>query len=163
MRNALSGNRGGSSGSGSGGGGSDLINSFRYGGLFNEKNGHDASKPTVTVAGSGPGGMLFQLMHFIAILRNIHVVLLQATQHKHQLILLKRLSANNQMVTHLKIKIQLKTFVITTTTMQHHNHNRHKHQDHMDGVLVNTKFKRTTKKSINRQSQHVISCLRLNN
>lgn len=57
VRNALSGNRGGSTGGGSGGGGSDFINSLRYGGLFNEKNGHDADKPKVTVSGAGPGGM----------------------------------------------------------------------------------------------------------
>lgn len=61
MRNALSGNRGGGSGGyggGSGGGGaSDFFNSLRYGGLFNEKNGHDADKPRVTVSGAGPGGL----------------------------------------------------------------------------------------------------------
>lgn len=59
IRNALSGNRGGSSG-GSGGGGSDgLFNSLRYGGLFNENTGHGMSgdKPKVTVSGAGPGGM----------------------------------------------------------------------------------------------------------
>lgn len=59
MRNALSGNRGGSSG---GSGNSDIFNSLRYGGLFNEKTGHDANaandgnKPRVTVSGAGPGG-----------------------------------------------------------------------------------------------------------
>lgn len=65
MRNALSGNRGGSGGgtfaggsSGGAGGGSDFFNSLRYGGLFNEKNGHDADKPKVTVSGAGPGGVL---------------------------------------------------------------------------------------------------------
>lgn len=61
VRNALSGggNRGGNSG-GSGGGGSDFINSLRYGGLFTENNGHDASKPKVTVSGAGPGGKFTQ-------------------------------------------------------------------------------------------------------
>lgn len=56
VRNTISGNRGGSSGGGS----SDILNSFRYGGLFNEKNGHDANKPKVTVSGAGPGGMFSQ-------------------------------------------------------------------------------------------------------
>lgn len=62
MRNALSGNRGGSSGgSGGSGGGGDFFNSLRYGGLFNENNGHGAQpnaggKPKVTVTGAGPGG-----------------------------------------------------------------------------------------------------------
>lgn len=65
MRNALNGNRGGgSSGFGGGSGNSDFFNSLRYGGLFNEKNGHDANaanngnKPRVTVSGAGPGGMV---------------------------------------------------------------------------------------------------------
>lgn len=62
VRNALSGNRGGggsggSGGGGSGGGASDFFNSLRYGGLFNENNGHNANKPKVTVSGAGPGGM----------------------------------------------------------------------------------------------------------
>lgn len=70
VRNALAGNRGGNSGgSGGGGGGSDFFNSLRYGGLFNENNGHGMSgkpgdKPKVTVTGAGPGGMyLNQLLH----------------------------------------------------------------------------------------------------
>lgn len=70
VRNALNGNRGGSSsfgdsGSGSGGG-SGFLNSLRYGGLFNENNGHGQgqgqgqgqNKPKVTVSGAGPGGTL---------------------------------------------------------------------------------------------------------
>lgn len=61
IRNAISGggSRGGSSGGGGGGGG-NFINSLRYGGLFNENNGHgqnDPNKPKVTVPGAGPGGM----------------------------------------------------------------------------------------------------------
>lgn len=63
VRNALNGNRGGSSsfGGSSGGGGSDILNSLRYGGLFNENNGHGQgqNKPKVTVSGAGPGGTLF--------------------------------------------------------------------------------------------------------
>lgn len=65
MRSALSGNRGGGGGSSGGG---DLFNSLRYGGLFNENNGHGASnannvnKPKVTVSGAGPGGMF--TLHF---------------------------------------------------------------------------------------------------
>lgn len=57
IQNAISGNRGGSSG-GSNGGGSGLINSLRYGGLFNENTGHanNDNKPKVTVSGAGPGG-----------------------------------------------------------------------------------------------------------
>lgn len=57
VQNAISGNRGGNNGGNSGGSG--LINSLRYGGLFNENNGHSASndnKPKVTVSGAGPGG-----------------------------------------------------------------------------------------------------------
>lgn len=69
VRNALSGNRGGGSGggsggqggyAGSGGGGDGILNSLRYGGLFNENTGHSASgdKPRVTVSGAGPGGIV---------------------------------------------------------------------------------------------------------
>lgn len=62
IQNAISGNRGGSSGGGGGGGGSDLINTLRYGGLFNENTGHgtgaaaNGDKPKITVSGAGPGG-----------------------------------------------------------------------------------------------------------
>lgn len=58
IQQAISGNR--NSGNG-GGGGSDLINSLRYGGLFNENTGHGANKenkPRVTVSGAGPGGKI---------------------------------------------------------------------------------------------------------
>lgn len=65
VRNALSGNRGGSSGgqggSSGGGGGDGFLSSLRYGGLFNENTGHSASeakqgdKPRVS--GAGPGGV----------------------------------------------------------------------------------------------------------
>lgn len=57
IQNAISGNRGTNTEGNSGGSG--LINSLRYGGLFNENNGHSASndnKPKVTVSGAGPGG-----------------------------------------------------------------------------------------------------------
>lgn len=57
IQNAISGNRGGNSGGNSGG--SNLINSLRYGGLFNENTGHSTgndNKPKVTVSGAGPGG-----------------------------------------------------------------------------------------------------------
>lgn len=60
IKNAISGNRGGDN-NGSNNGGSGLINSLRYGGLFNENNGHSATndnKPKVTVSGAGPGGKL---------------------------------------------------------------------------------------------------------
>lgn len=79
VRNALNGNRGGSSsfgdsGSG-GGGGSGFLNSLRYGGLFNENNGHGQgqgqNKPKVTVSGAGPGGTLL-LPVFVQILFNFH-------------------------------------------------------------------------------------------
>lgn len=61
VRNALSGNRGGTDGAPAAGGGgtssgSDFINNLRYGNLFSEKNGQDANKPKVTVSGAGPGG-----------------------------------------------------------------------------------------------------------
>lgn len=67
VRNALNGNRGGSSSFGDSnsgsGGGSGFLNSLRYGGLFNENNGHGQgqgqNKPKVTVSGAGPGGTLF--------------------------------------------------------------------------------------------------------
>lgn len=68
IRNALSGNRGGSSSSGGGGGGSDIFNSLRYGGLFNENNGHGENKPKVTVSGAGPGGMY--LIHLLIFMIN---------------------------------------------------------------------------------------------
>lgn len=71
VRNALSGNRGGSSSPGGGYSGSSgnsgdggFLNALRYGGLFSENNGHGASadragnKPRVTVSGAGPGGMI---------------------------------------------------------------------------------------------------------
>lgn len=56
MRNAIAGNRGGSSG-----GATDIFNSInnrRYGGLFNENTGHGTGdKPKVTVSGAGPAGL----------------------------------------------------------------------------------------------------------
>lgn len=71
MRNALSGNRGGAQSGGSGGA-SDLFNSLRYSGLFNENNGHGqpGDKPKVTVSGAGPGGE-FHFSIKIKIISNI--------------------------------------------------------------------------------------------
>lgn len=112
VRNALSGNRGGDGNSG-GGGGSDFISSLRYGGLFNENNGHNANKPKVTVSGAGPGGKLLVIIDvLLGILTKIFCSLffLQVIQHKHHI-------NHNQTQTHMQIKINsLKIRTETTET-----------------------------------------------